>query len=296
MKEQQSYDRFIIQPSYPVETRRPARGSPACLRNPTKYTDRIRSDLFSLPLEILFGRPRWLPGENKHFSGAFSRRLHARSRYSRSERRRARQIVGNGPEHSSSNYYLQHNSSVFPIGQIAVPSRNQPISSLSSCSLHSVKRRPLLHRWLTIHWEKQKKNVSHPKSRNPVPWFTVKEKYLTATVWVEKFVTFSRESDVHSMKAPSQFFSQQPVKVPSSTLTFIATYKILYFPRFTIFTHSVQFYVLKFINPRSHPSFSTYIATTSRYFTFLLDFLPSGHRVSGFWGFWKPDEHPADET
>lgn len=44
---------------------------PGYLRNPTKYTDRIRSDLFSLPLEILFGRARWLPGENKHFSTLF---------------------------------------------------------------------------------------------------------------------------------------------------------------------------------------------------------------------------------
>lgn len=33
--------------------------------------------MFSLPLEILFGRPRWLPGENKHFSGLFCRCTHA---------------------------------------------------------------------------------------------------------------------------------------------------------------------------------------------------------------------------
>lgn len=48
---------IIIQRShryeYPFGRTRIAR---RCLRNPTKYTDRIRSDLFSLSLEILFDR------------------------------------------------------------------------------------------------------------------------------------------------------------------------------------------------------------------------------------------------
>lgn len=61
----------IFDRSIRSKTRASGTRIPGYLRNPTKYTDRIRSDLFSLPLEILFGRARWLPGENKHFSTLF---------------------------------------------------------------------------------------------------------------------------------------------------------------------------------------------------------------------------------
>lgn len=51
-------DETIFNRSIRWKTRASGTRIPGYLRNPTKYTDRIRSDLFSLPLEILFGRAR----------------------------------------------------------------------------------------------------------------------------------------------------------------------------------------------------------------------------------------------
>lgn len=58
--------------------------------------------------------------------------------------------------HSSSNYYLVHNSSVFPISQIAVPSRYRPISPLPPppllYTLYSVKTAAFTS--MTYDWKK----------------------------------------------------------------------------------------------------------------------------------------------
>ena len=147
----------------------------ACLRNPIKYTDRIRSDLFSLPLEILFGRPRWLPGENKHFSGLF-RRLHARPlRYSRSERRRARQIVGNGPSIHLPTIISNITHLFFPSAKLPFPleiNQSPPfhpvLSILSNTARFYIDDLRFTERERERERER-KKNVSSPKSRNPVP-------------------------------------------------------------------------------------------------------------------------------